>query len=321
MSDTPPRPGPEGAPAQPFQRGRIQWSRPPQPVFRVGPLPRAAGSAFVAQPVRQPGPGILTGSMIPPARPSQPEPESEVEVVPDSLAEPIEPLAEAIAAVAEAPSAPEPEQIEARPSPESRPAAPREVLVEIEPAEPVETLTPPLSGDAQPAAEPRSMPSVVVTPAIYATVSAAIETVTKKDRWIIVAAVVAVLVTGGFIWLATLPSGGASQIDLAAPPPAADGLTVEVVDPAPAPAAAPVDRGVASPVPSAPAAEAPTRPAARTPDPVRPTAPVTAAPTPQTVAPQPYIETAPLAVEPPTAAQPAPSDADAPIPTQPQPLG
>jgi hypothetical protein len=195
MSDIPPRSPPEGAPDQPFTRGRIQWGRPPQTVFRVGPLPRAA-APLTAPSLQKPGPGILSGSMIPPGRPVVEA--AAPEAIPDPLPQP------------------EPE-----PQPEPAPAALRpEQIVEVGPAEPVETV-PPLTGQAPPPAEPRSLPSVVVTPTLYATVSAAVETVKPQARWIIVAAVLAVVVTAGFVWLATLPAGEAPPLDLDAPPPPA----------------------------------------------------------------------------------------------------
>lgn len=213
MSETPPRPEAEGAPVEPFTRGRIEWSRPPQTVFRVGPLPQAPAvplttSRLTGTPSSRPGAGVLSGSMIPTARPVEPEP---------PLPEP----------------APEPEPVpELEPEPEPRPAPRVEQIVEIEPAESVETV-PPLAGEAPPVAEPRSLPSVVVTPTLYATVSAAVATVKPRDRWkLATAAVAAVVITAGFVWLATLPGGGGAPLDLDAPPPAAS--PVPAASPAPA---------------------------------------------------------------------------------------
>ncbi|MBU2380873.1 MAG: hypothetical protein KJ824_17095, partial [Alphaproteobacteria bacterium] len=235
-SETPQDPGKSGA-AQPFARGRIQWGRPPQPIFQVGPLPRAAGGvANIASPPGRTGAGILRGSMVPPAAPVEPPPPPEAEVAP-------EPVADTVAS-------PEP-----KPEPEPEPVtAPAEIVAEVEEAEPAVTVPPPLSGEAAPVAEPRRLPSVVVTPAIYAGVSAAIQKVTGKDRWVIVAAVVAVLVTGGFIWLATLPAGGAGGVDQTAPTPVA----TPTLDPAPLP----VEAEVATVArPAAPTAQPPeTRP-------------------------------------------------------------
>jgi hypothetical protein len=297
-SDVPPgTPSPDPK-AEPFTRGRIQWGRPPQTVFQVGPLPRSAGPLpSWAQSGHQPGAGILSGSMAPPQA-ATPEPEAA-------------PVAEPPAPEVRPKPIPEPEPIASAP-PQPAP----EVIVEAEPV--VAAPTPPPVADEAPAAEPRALPSVVVTPAIYATVSAAIETVTRKDRWMIVAAVVAVLVTGGFIWLATLPGGGSAELDLSAPPPVVEGST-----PLPAETLAPVE-AVSAEEPAAPpvvtAAPAP----ARTPTPPARTAPRTPAPIvvtpPPASTPRPYIETQPLAVEPPTPAQAPPSDPDAPIATRPQPL-
>ncbi len=114
MVDTPssePQSGPAQDPAaEPFKRGRIVWSRPPQPVFRVGPPPRgsgpmpAQGQRQAAQgPLRQNAAGILSGSMIPRAvPPSTPAPARietatlptpGVEAIPASVLPPIEPPA------------------------------------------------------------------------------------------------------------------------------------------------------------------------------------------------------------------------------------
>lgn len=216
MSETPPRSEPEGVPAEPFTRGRIQWSRPPQTVFRVGPLPAAPAALLstprlTGLPLRTPGAGVLGGSMIPMGRPVQPDPVQ---------AEPAPALAHPAPEPEPRPE-PEPEiEPEIEPEPERAPASRAEQIVEIEPAEWVETV-PPLAGEAPPAADPRSLPSVVVTPTLYATVSAAVATVKPKDRWIWVAAVVAVAITAGFVWLATLPGGGRAPLDLDAPPPPA----------------------------------------------------------------------------------------------------
>ncbi|MDP3404908.1 MAG: hypothetical protein Q8S03_09470 [Brevundimonas sp.] len=210
MSETPPRPEAEGAPAEPFTRGRIQWSRPPQTVFRIGPLPEAPAAPLTAprltgMPTGRPGGGVLTGSMIPTARPVAPEAAPAETVVTEMAAPEPEP---------EPQPEPEPE-----PAPEPQPVRPVEQIVEIEPAEWVETV-PPLAGEVPPA-EPRSLPSVVVTPTLYATVSAAVQTVKPKDRWIWIAAFAAMAITAGFVWLATLPGGGSAPLDLDAPPPAA----------------------------------------------------------------------------------------------------
>lgn len=299
-SEEPKRPRADGAPDPGFARGRIQWSRPPQPVFRVGPLPRAENSPFVTTP--RPGAGVLSGSLVPPPRTDEPKSARRQPYAAPAF----EPEIEAAE-----------ETVEAFTDPKLDPI---EIVAEVDEADPALTAPLPLSEEVPPEAAPRSLPSVVVTPAIYATVSAAIETVTKKDRWIVVVAVLALLITGGFIWLATLPPGGGEPLDLDAPPPAASGLTVEVVEPtistepvgdvAPDPVT-PIENRTPVRAEVAPAPTAPARQAA---------APVVTPAPPPTTQPRPYIETAPLVVEPPTPAQPAPTDNDAPIGTGPQPL-
>jgi Meckel syndrome type 1 protein len=394
MSDTPPNdpktpsPGPsQGASSEPFVRGRIVWGRPPETVFRAGPLPRPPQSwtqPMRPQPPRpaappRPAGDIFTGSMIPRAAPEtafdippvvEPEPVAEPPPTEDAVAKPrrsrkattakaarvAEPAADA-SVVQEAPAAePEPPVVEAyvEPEPEApaepiletivepepvrpaaRPAPAVEIIVEPEAPEQIDTMPPPLSTAQGQTADPRAIPSVVVTPTLYAQVGAVIEKVKTNDTWRIAAVVGAVAVIAGFVWVATLPVGDAPVLDMDAPPPAAPGAEAPlVVEAAPVPtsdiAAAPPATAAASappvverarPAPIAPSAP-PTRPAATTDGPT--TAP---APTPRTVAPPvaepvtpPVIDTAPLVVEPPTAATPAPTDPDAPIATRPQPL-
>lgn len=234
-SETPSGPPAEDRPTEPFSRGRIVWSRPPQSVFRVGPLPRVAPGP-AARPVRGSGAGILTGSMIPQARAASPPAEAPVEPVVEALAPQPESVVEPVAAEPE-PVAPEPEPVVAEFEPVAEPVqsapwpAPQEMVIEPETPEPAVTLPPPLSTEAKPAARPRELPSVVVTPAIYASVGAAMQTVTRGDRWPIVAGIAALAVIGGFIWLATLP---APQPVAPAPIPAAP-APAEPVSTAPQP--------------------------------------------------------------------------------------
>jgi hypothetical protein len=253
--------------------------------------------------------------MLPPTRRGEPDDDMDVEAVAVADDEPGHDPFELT------PELPGPEVeiepvlvVDADPDPVAAPVPPRETVVEVEAAEPLETGAPLRSETAAPAAAPRSVPSVVVTPAIYATVSAALGSVPKKDRWIVLAAVLAMVVTGGFIWLATLPNHGSPALDLNAPPPAAAGLTVEVVDPP-----APIEAG-SPPVAEAPVAPRERRDAVAPAQTARPVASPVVAPTALSVEPRPYIEPAPLVVEAPTAAAPAPSDPDAPIRTEPQPL-
>ncbi len=289
MSSDAPSDRPAGdRPTEPFARGRIQWSRPPQPVFHVGPLPRGEG---ISAPPPRPAAGILSGSMIPQAR-------SEAAPPPEPIAEP-EPI-----------PAPEPEALVAPTS--------GETLIEPDEPEPVTTVPPPLSDEAPPRAEPRSLPSVVVTPAIYAQVGAAFQKAAARSdkRMLVLAGVGVIAVIGGFIWLATLPApqpvdavGTAATPEVAVQAPAA-----AEVAPAAVAAPPPVVRA-ASPLAAPPAPAPAARPAPRpTPRVAAPVVEVPAEPAPLA------IETAPLVVEPPTPATPPPASADAPISTQPQPL-
>jgi Meckel syndrome type 1 protein len=369
MSDTPPSDTKDdrvsGAAPEPFVRGRIVWGRPPETVFRAGPLPRAPQAwgqpaPRPAAPQPRPATDIFTGSMIPPrAVPPVEAPLPGETPLVDEIANPAEPetpvaakprRARKAAPVAE--PAPEPEVVEAPvveayadPAPDVilepvietivepepvRPATPPrptvEIIVEPEAPEQIDTMPPPLSGTPSEAADPRAMPSVVVTPTLYARVEAVVEKVKANDRWLIAAVVGVVVVTGGFIWLATLPSGDAPALDMDAPPPAAPGAEAALpLDAAPPPAAEAAPPPVvaetpteAAPTRASPGAEAaPTRPAAPRTAPAatpRVTPPVTE------TAPPPVIDTAPLVVESPTAAAPAPTDPDAPIETRPQPL-
>lgn len=392
MSDTPPNdpktpsPGPsEGASPEPFVRGRIVWGRPPETVFRAGPLPRPPQSwtqPMRPQPPRpaappRPAGDIFTGSMIPRAAPEtafgippdvEPEPIAEPTPTEDAVAKPrrsrktttakaapvAEPAADA-SVVEEAPAAePEPPVVEAyvEPAPEAsaepiletivepepirpaaRPTPAVEIIVEPEAPEQIDTMPPPLSTAHNQTADPRAIPSVVVTPTLYAQVGAVIEKVKTNDTWRIAAVVGAVVVIAGFVWVATLPAGDAPALDMDAPPPAAPGAEVPVAieaAPVPTPETAPtVAPSVAAPPAVERAAPTPVAPSTR---PARPAAttggtPVAPAPAPRTVAAPvtepvtpPAIDTAPLVVEPPTAATPAPTDPDAPIATRPQPL-
>jgi hypothetical protein len=388
MSDTPPtdpknRPtgaAPGAAAPEPFVRGRIVWGRPPETVFRAGPLPRAPQSwsqaaqrpATPPTPTPHPATNIFTGSMIPTRvvptpepelpgeKPLSPEPDAadleapaepvaarprrarKAAVVPDPVPTP-EPAPEAAVApavedapVVEAYAEPEPlaepvmetivEPEPIRPAPSARPTV--EIIVEPEAPEQIDTLPPPLSGATTGPADPRAIPSVVVTPTLYARVEAVMEKVKTNDTWRIAAVAGAVVVIAGFVWLATLPAGDAPALDMDAPPPAAPGAEVlPPVETAPIPATeAPPQPGAvqteaeATPAPTpAPARVEPTRPAAPTTAPALSPASGGNAPAVEPARP-PVIETAPLVVTPPTAASPAPTDPDAPIETRPQPL-
>ena len=319
-SETPSGPPAGDRPSEPFTRGRIVWGRPPQQVFRVGPMP--SGGTFPPslgpaspRPTRSSGAGILTGSMVPPARAPEPV-EPLVEPIVEALAPDPAPIA---------PPEPEPEPVavefERVTEPVAPAPAPQEIIIEPEASEPAITVPPPLSSEAKPAAKPRSLPSVVVTPAIYASVGAAIQKAAKGDRWLILAGVAAVAVIGGFIWLATLP---APRPVPAGPTPLVAAATSPVEEVAPAEPEVPAvveQPRAAAPVAVAPAEPPVARPSGPASAPVRSSPSVVIAPSaPTAAAPRPYIETAPLVVEPPTPAAPIPSDPDAPVSTAPQPL-
>ena len=284
---------------------------------------RARKSAPVEAPKADPVPDVdpviepsVVAEAPPPVTPEPIEPEdaASFEPVAEAVFEPIaEPVSEFI--------------VEAEPvRPKARPAPAVEIIVEPEAADQIDTVPPPLSTDQKAAADPRAIPSVVVTPTLYATVGAVIEKVKTNDTWRIAAVIGALVVTAGFIWLATLPSGDAPPLDMDAPPPAAPGLETPLVDEAApvAAAGATPEAEVATPSTQSVTAVRPTQ-AAVTPRPASPSGATTpasrAAPTPQaeTVT-SPAIETVPLVVERPTAAAPAPTDPDAPMQTRPQPL-
>lgn len=384
MSDTPPtdpknRPtgaAPGAAALEPFVRGRIVWGRPPETVFRAGPLPRAPQSWSQAAPrpatpppsAAHPATNIFTGSMIPPRATPAPEPElpGEKPLAPEPVdleasAEPVakprrarnaaaSPDPAATPEIAPAPEPPvqvtveeipvveayvepEPEPVAepvletiVEPEPIRQTASARptvEIIVEPEAPEQIDTLPPPLSGATTGAADPRAIPSVVVTPTLYARVEAVMEKVKTNDTWRIAAVAGALVVIAGFVWLATLPAGDAPPLDMDAPPPAAPGAEVlPPIETVPVPVPAPAAEATPPAAVESEAAPAPARA-----EPTRPVAPrVAPAPAPRVAAPKdesavpPVIETAPLVVAPPTAATPAPTDPDAPIETRPQPL-
>ncbi len=387
MSDTPPS-DPEddrvsGIAPEPFVRGRIVWGRPPETVFRAGPLPRAPQTwgqpAPSSAPQPRPAGNILTGSMVPPRAAPAPEREllpGERPLAPDPDAAPETPVEPAAAKprrarktaplatpevetpVVEAPAVETPiveapiveaySEPSAEPGPESiietivepepvRPAAAPaptvEIIVEPEAPEQIDTLPPPLSDATVSPADPRAMPSVVVTPTLYARVEAVMEKVKTNDTWRIAAVAGAVIVVAGFVWLATLPAGDAPVLDMDAPPPAAPGAAAAAAagaetslpaEAAPSPSEAPPPAIVEPEAATArsEATRAPTR--AEPAPPVPPRAASTSTPRvtspPAEAAVPPVIQTAPLVVEPPTAAAPAPTDPDAPIETRPQPL-
>ncbi len=291
MSSEPPKTNPAQS-IEPFRKGKITWGRPPQPVFQVGPLPRAAGPAPVAPPAAPPPaaprPNILTGSLIPSARPV--EQASKLETAPPAEPETgFDPFALS-------------EEEDAAP-------APLPIVDDVQ-----------TEAVASPPVEPAVVsPVFVQAPVARATSAPA----AGSRRWAILAGGVALLVVIGVVWLSLRPSSEPAQ---PAPPVLAESPVVQPAIPAPAPPPAvtassdpdpePATETAPADVPAAPT----TRPAATPPPPVRQAAPTVVVPSPPVPTPSPRIETAPLVVQPPTAATPAPSDPDAPIATRPQPL-
>src|SRR5690606_40471130 len=85
MSDADPKPNaspaPEGPPqglpqAEPFRRGQIVWGRPPQAVFRVGPLPRDEGLARLTAMPPHPKPAQPRPAQPRPAQPQPAQPQA-----------------------------------------------------------------------------------------------------------------------------------------------------------------------------------------------------------------------------------------------------
>ena len=318
MVDTPPskpQSGPAPGPGpEPFKRGQIIWSRPPQEVFRVGPPPRMS-APVPAQPQRQvaqaprraSGAGILSGSMIPKAgpasTPARPQietatlPTPKVEAVPASVLPPVDSAAPVV-------PRPQPEvaAVEAARPPEPAADAPR-VVVPVAVSEPV------VPSSAAAVRHRTGVPSAV---------------------WI-GGALVALLLAAVAGWWLLKPD---------APVPAPVNAATPTVEAAPAqaatePVAVPVDAVPitedvvdAAEVEAVPTTTRPsTTPAPTTAAPVR-AAPTTAAPS---MTPRlnietsvPRIDTAPLVVAPvappPTAAERPATDPDSPIQTRPQPL-
>ncbi|MGH7028635.1 MAG: hypothetical protein ACREEF_15000, partial [Brevundimonas sp.] len=66
----------------PFARRQVQWGRPPQTVFRAGPLPRGTGLMPPLPEAPKPAPrpaasrpasgGVFSGSLVPQRRAPQP---------------------------------------------------------------------------------------------------------------------------------------------------------------------------------------------------------------------------------------------------------
>lgn len=301
---------------EPFRRP-VTWGRPPETVFRAGPLPRGGTLAPLPEPPKaapaRPS-GILSGSMIPRAAPAPARPASA-------------PAAPAPIATAPAPQAPvtpaatlvEPD-LTVRPLPEPEPApAPIVAPVAAPPVAPrIDTLP-----DAVVVGPPRAL-------------EAASARGTSSGRLPLyaggAAAALAAVAVGG--WFLTRSPAGAPATSVP-PAPALAAPTVPLdaapVEPAPVETATPAQPEPAEVVP------APATTTRAAPPPATTSAPVRAAPAPSqaqapaqptpspVVAPPPVIVTQPLpepepVTPPPTAAERPSADPDAPITTRPQPL-
>lgn len=326
MSDdkTLPTPAPGAAPANvstdreaPFARKAITWGRMPQTTFHVGPVPvapdplarikvppRAQGQGQIqgqgqARPSPRPtasGASILSGSLIPQARPQPATPP----VAEPKLSDP-------------APAASRQPDLAVRPLPGAEPERPAP-KIEAAPAPVV--------------AAPSAAPGPVLARAGTRK--------TSRLPLYVGAGIVAVLVIAGGLWFALRPDAAPvapATVPAVAPSDATPVLqdsaplaedAPPAVAPAPAVTSAPgetVSRPVEQTAPRR--AASPTAPTNSAP-PQRSSAPVEAAPAP-VEAPPPAIETAPLVVvtppaPAPTAARPAQTDPDAPVVTRPQPL-
>lgn len=338
MSDASPPPSdaetqPSGA-TEPFRRGRIVWGRPPETVFRAGPLPRppqswSAPLKTPAQPPRptprpttEPSTNIFTGSMIPRAVPERPLP-GERPLTPE-IEEP-KPTPAPRSKGAESAAGPTPS-----PKPAPEPAAhsgPR-----------VETLAAPEAGrERGPGPVPASATTgsqgvprppalapepLAKTPASPVLARPSVAQTTGRRGLMIGAAIAATAALGALlIWALNRPPAAPLPYTVSAgsgtPSPVGVTPALEPLDAIPA--------GNDAPLPPEPEA-APALPArvepTPAPAPAAPPAPTPSTPTPMVVPPvsPPAIETAPLIVTPPTAAEAPPSDPDAPIATRPQPL-
>ena len=334
--DDSPRPTPtppQGA--EPFARRQVQWGRPPQTVFRAGPLPRGDSLPPLPAmpPVAAPKPArprtvapmappaasrgdFFSGSLIPRARPAAPEAPTPARTTPEPVEPPARPLPD----------------MTVRPLPPAEPVAPRPEPTPVAPAPdifeesvPVETSAA-LTGSTLAAASARRKASPNRL-ALYAGIAAVVVAGVGLTVWL-TGRDAPTPVTGAVTPPPIAPAEGVSTADetTVVPPSAAGGVAATPVAPAPAPVTRP-----AAPAPSRPAttarpaparpARAPTRtPAASPPAPSTATTEPAAAPPPPAITTAPLVVTVPPAGPPPTAAQPAATDPDAPIVTRPQPL-
>jgi len=345
--------GPSGGPPEPFVRKQVTWGRMPTTTFHVGPVPVAPNpldripnrpprttplgqtgpsggqvSGQVQEPPRRvPAPraggNILSGSLIPQARPGAgpvtPAPQPEPAPAP-SADTTVRPLPGA--GLTNAPSTP----VDQPDVAEQVAAAPVVAAPALAPLEP--------------------SPAVEAAPSVTLSFARAATRRPSRLPLYIGVGVLAVLAVGGGLWFALRPTPVAAPV---APAPAAapEAVAPEALTPAAAPVKTPVE--TAAPVEAAPVEETPAGAAARpaaapapttgqtssarpatttrpqtpaqsttqTPAPRVPTAQAPAAvSTPPSATPAPVVVVAPA----PTAARPAQTDPNAPVVTRPQPL-
>ena len=300
---------PTGAPVngqpQPFRR-QVTWGRPPQAVFRAGPLPRGGTLAPLPEPPKPrpmaaPSAGILSGSMIPRAAPSAPSAPASVPT-PAVTPPPTAPVPAPEAAAPDLTVRPLPE-----PEPEVTPAAAAVAAPEVHVLPDVVVEAPrPVTGALQ-AASARGKSSSHLP--LYAGGAVVVLAAVAVGGWMLTrspaekpVAPVAPLTSpvAEPVEIATVETPVVAESEPAATPPA----------PAVAPAATP-----ARTAPAATVTPAPARPATTT---AQPTQRPVEAPPPVAIVTQPLPEPTPAA-PPPTAAEHPPSDPDAPILTRPQP--
>ena len=340
--------GPSGGPPEPFVRKQVTWGRMPTTTFHVGPVPVAPNpldripnrpprttplgqtgpsggqvSGQVQEPPRRvPAPraggNILSGSLIPQARPRSgpvtpaPQPEPAPAPVPVPSADTtVRPLPGA--GLTNAPSAPV-DQPDVAEQAAATPVVAAPALAPLEPS-----------------------PAVEAAPSVTPSFARAATRRPSRLPLYIGVGVLAVLAVGGGLWFAlrSQPSAEAPPVTtpeaaapVSTPPAAPKPESQQAATPEPAPvAAAPVaprPQQTTTPPPARATTPAPAARPAPTPAQPRPTiAPAPAASTPAPV-PSATVEPPPVVVVPqgpaPTPARPAQTDPNAPIVTRPQPL-
>lgn len=312
---------------EPFRRP-VTWGKPPQTVFRAGPLPRGEPLPRRPEPAQPWSPrpeavgrSILGGSMIPRAAP-RPDPA----VKEPAIARAPEPKTEAL------PPAGVPAGPEADPAARPRPAIPPRPEPVPSPALILENLP---AFQSATRAEP-----VPMTPP-RPDVGIMRGRLPGRTVLYVVGAVIALAVLAGVAWMLSRPPVGAPVSDAtppapvaaarppataaATPQPAGDtsALTVPEIQPAAPVVEARPAQARAAPAPRAAAPAVQVRPAVVPGRPVpRPRSPPPVQVTPPAAAPAPPVgQVVPAPGPAPTAAERLPEDPDGPIATRPQPIG